>query len=164
MPPGWRFDVQAMAFVPLADQGEFVGLDPEFAASHESVFCGAPAGEMNDTESLPGGAGQRGITLHLLLYPRSFKSKRSSKMPQITGTINAEGQLILSAVGAKFALIRQWSRHPSTSSQWALLQWTRQQWALATSGSTLRHCGKKTQSGAAWEAMLRQPRRPRHQA
>ena len=43
VPPGWRFDVQAMAFVPPADQGEFVGLDPEFAASHESVFCGAPA-------------------------------------------------------------------------------------------------------------------------
>lgn len=56
VPPGWRFDVQAMAFVPPADQGEFVGLDPEFAASHESVFCGAPAGEMNDTESLPGEA------------------------------------------------------------------------------------------------------------
>jgi hypothetical protein len=56
VPPGWRFDVQTMAFVPPQEQREIPGLDPEFVRTHEGVFCGAPAGEMNDTESLPGEA------------------------------------------------------------------------------------------------------------
>jgi hypothetical protein len=45
-----------MAFVPPQEQREIPGLDPEFVRTHEGVFCGAPAGEMNDTESLPGEA------------------------------------------------------------------------------------------------------------
>ena len=56
VPPGYRFDVQTMAFVPPQEQREIPGLDPEFVRTHEGVFCGAPAGEMNDTESLPGEA------------------------------------------------------------------------------------------------------------
>jgi hypothetical protein len=56
VPAGWRFDVQTMAFVPPQEQREIPGLDPEFVRTHEGVFCGAPAGEMNDTESLPGEA------------------------------------------------------------------------------------------------------------
>jgi hypothetical protein len=54
VPPGWRFDVQTMAFVPPQEQREIPGLDPEFVRTHEGVFCGAPGGEMNNTESLPG--------------------------------------------------------------------------------------------------------------
>lgn len=54
VPPGWRFDVQSMAFMPPQEQREIPGLDPEFVRTHEGVFCGAPAGETNDTESLPG--------------------------------------------------------------------------------------------------------------
>ena len=45
VPPGWRFDVQTMAFVPPQEQREIPGLDPEFVRTHEGVFCGAPAGE-----------------------------------------------------------------------------------------------------------------------
>ena len=43
VPPGWRFDVQTMAFMPPPKQEEIVGLSPEFVASHESVFCGSAA-------------------------------------------------------------------------------------------------------------------------
>ena len=39
--PGWRFDVQTMAFVPPAKSPEIPGLDPEFVERHESVFCNA---------------------------------------------------------------------------------------------------------------------------
>ena len=39
VPPGWRFDVQSMAFVPPEEQAEIPGLSPEFVASHEGVFC-----------------------------------------------------------------------------------------------------------------------------
>lgn len=54
VPPGYRFDVQTMAFVPPQEQREIPGLDPEFVRTHEGVFCGAPAGEMNNTGSLTG--------------------------------------------------------------------------------------------------------------
>mgnify|MGYP000908268676 FL=1 len=37
--PGWRFDVQTMAFVPPAKSPEIPGLDPEYVERHESVFC-----------------------------------------------------------------------------------------------------------------------------
>ena len=49
VPPGYRFDVQTMAFVPPQEQREIPGLDPEFVRTHEGVFCGAPAGEMSET-------------------------------------------------------------------------------------------------------------------
>ena len=53
--PGWRFDVQSMAFVPPAgEQREIPGLDPEFVRTHEGVFCGAPAAE----PARPGGEGE----------------------------------------------------------------------------------------------------------
>mgnify|MGYP001413881367 CR=1 FL=1 len=39
--PGWRFDVQAMAFMPPAEQPTHPGLDPDFVAAHEAVFCSA---------------------------------------------------------------------------------------------------------------------------
>ena len=41
VPPGWRFDVQSMAFVPPMEQAEIAGLSPDFVESHESVFCGS---------------------------------------------------------------------------------------------------------------------------
>jgi len=43
--PGWRFDVQTMAFVPPAEQAEIPGLSQEFVAGHEGVFCDAPTAE-----------------------------------------------------------------------------------------------------------------------
>ena len=39
--PGWRFDVQSMAFLPPAEQAAYPGLDPDFVAAHEAVFCSA---------------------------------------------------------------------------------------------------------------------------
>lgn len=54
VPPGWRFDVQAMAFMPPQEQREIPGLDPEFVRTHEGVFCGAPAAE----PARPGGEGE----------------------------------------------------------------------------------------------------------
>lgn len=45
VPPGWRFDVQSMAFMPPAEPAEIPGLSPEFVASHESVFCGSAEAE-----------------------------------------------------------------------------------------------------------------------
>ena len=40
--PGWRFDVQSMAFLPPAgEQAADPGLDPDFVAAHEAVFCSA---------------------------------------------------------------------------------------------------------------------------
>jgi len=39
VPPGWRFDVQAMAFVPPQVEPEIPGLSQEFVARHEDVFC-----------------------------------------------------------------------------------------------------------------------------
>ena len=41
VPPGWRFDVQVMAFVPPAEQEEIPGLGQEFVAEHQNVFCGS---------------------------------------------------------------------------------------------------------------------------
>ena len=41
VPPGYRFDVQTMAFVPPQEQREIPGLDPEFVRTHEGVFCGS---------------------------------------------------------------------------------------------------------------------------
>ena len=41
VPPGWRFDVQSMAFMPPAEQAEIPGLSGEFVAEHQNVFCGA---------------------------------------------------------------------------------------------------------------------------
>jgi hypothetical protein len=37
--PGWRFDVQSMAFLPPAKSPEIPGLSPEYVERHESVFC-----------------------------------------------------------------------------------------------------------------------------
>ena len=54
VPPGWRFDVQSMAFMPPQEQREIPGLDPEFVRTHEGVFCGAPAAE----PARPGGEGE----------------------------------------------------------------------------------------------------------
>lgn len=51
--PGWRFDVQSMAFMPPQEQREIPGLDPEFVRTHEGVFCGAPAGEQTDEPADP---------------------------------------------------------------------------------------------------------------
>lgn len=39
--PGWRFDVQSMAFLPPTEQAAYPGLDPDFVAAHEAVFCSA---------------------------------------------------------------------------------------------------------------------------
>ena len=50
IPPGWRFDVQTMAFMPPAKQAEIPGLSGEFVAEHQNVFCGATP----EPESLPG--------------------------------------------------------------------------------------------------------------
>ena len=41
VPPGYRFDVQSMAFVPPAEQEEIPGLGQEFVAEHQNVFCGS---------------------------------------------------------------------------------------------------------------------------
>lgn len=41
VPPGWRFDVQTMAFMPPAEQAEIPGLSEEFVAEHQNVFCGS---------------------------------------------------------------------------------------------------------------------------
>lgn len=41
VPPGWRFDVQTMAFMPPAEQAEILGLSEEFVAEHQNVFCGS---------------------------------------------------------------------------------------------------------------------------
>mgnify|MGYP001012015803 FL=1 len=38
VPPGWRFDVQSMAFMPPAEQAEIPGLGQEFVAEHQNVF------------------------------------------------------------------------------------------------------------------------------
>ena len=54
VPPGWRFDVQTMAFMPPQEQREIPGLDPEYVRTHEGVFCGAPAAE----PARPGGEGE----------------------------------------------------------------------------------------------------------
>ena len=52
VPPGWRFDVQTMAFMPPAEQAEIPGLSGEFVAEHQNVFCGATPGP--EQESLLG--------------------------------------------------------------------------------------------------------------
>lgn len=41
VPPGYRFDVQSMAFTPPAEQEEIPGLSQEFVAEHQNVFCGS---------------------------------------------------------------------------------------------------------------------------
>lgn len=41
VPPGWRFDVQTMAFMPPQIEPEIHGLSQEFVARHESVLCDA---------------------------------------------------------------------------------------------------------------------------
>ncbi len=41
VPPGWRFDVQTMAFMPPAEQAEIPGLSEEFVAEHQNTFCGS---------------------------------------------------------------------------------------------------------------------------
>ena len=39
VPPGYRFDVQTMAFMPPQIEPEIPGLSQEFVARHEDVFC-----------------------------------------------------------------------------------------------------------------------------
>ena len=39
VPPGYRFDVQSMAFMPPQIEPEIPGLSQEFVARHEDVFC-----------------------------------------------------------------------------------------------------------------------------
>ncbi len=39
VPPGWRFDVQTMAFMPPQIEPEIPGLSQEYVARHEDVFC-----------------------------------------------------------------------------------------------------------------------------
>ena len=39
IPPGRRFDVQAMAFMPPQIEPKIPGLSQEFVARHEDVFC-----------------------------------------------------------------------------------------------------------------------------
>ncbi len=43
--PGWRFDVQTMAFVPPAEQAELPALSQEFAAANEAIHCNAESAE-----------------------------------------------------------------------------------------------------------------------
>ncbi len=54
VPPGWRFDVQTMAFMPPQEPPEILGLSQEFTAAHEAVFCNTePAEQAANEEDMP---------------------------------------------------------------------------------------------------------------